>query len=122
MLIGVLVGINVSYDIFNFAVVSWSAVATGFLVFSLALGPGANSFLGKRIGQWFRNIGVSGRSTVIVLFALGAVVTFQFDAVPADLIADAASGGLLATLLYLIAYVLWAGEVSGWKGNQENND
>ncbi|ERG91319.1 MAG: hypothetical protein J07HQW1_01353 [Haloquadratum walsbyi J07HQW1] len=122
VLIGVLVGVQIVPDILSPFTVSWSAAITGFLAFSVALGPGANSSLGRQIGQWFREIGVTGRVAVIVVFALTTVVVFRFDAVPDALITDAASGGLFAVFLYLIIYILWAGEVSGWKSNRENSD
>lgn len=118
LLIAILIGVEVSPDVLSPATMSWPAAVTGFLVFSVALGPGANSSLGRRIGRWFRNIGVTGRFAVIVLFAIAAAITFRFDAVPNDLIADAATGGLLATFLYLSTYLLWTGEVSGWKRSQ----
>jgi len=122
VLIGILIGVEVGPDVLSPTTISWPAAVTGFLVFSVALGPGANSSLGRRIGQWFQSIGLTGRIAVIVLCAIAAVMTFQFDAMPNDLIADAANGGLFATLLYLITYVLWAGGVSGWKRSQENSD
>ena len=90
------------------------ALIVGFITFTAALGPIANTTLGARVGRWFRGIGAGGRAAVIVLFAVVVAVLFRIDAVPSDLIADAAVGGLLACVLYVLAYVLLAGEVSGW--------
>jgi len=121
LLIAILIGVEVGLDVISPATISWRAAVTGFLVFSVALGPGANSPLGRRIGRWFRNIGVTGRLVVIVIFTIAAVITVRFDTVPTDLIADAASGGLLSTFLYLITYILCAGGVSDWNLNREKD-
>lgn len=122
VLIGVLVGINFGFDVLSPETMSWPAVVAGFLVFSVALGPGGNSPFGRRVGQWFRDIGATGRLAVIGSFALSAIVMSRFNAVPYALIADAASGGLFACFLYLIAYLVLAKEVHGWKANQANGD
>ncbi|ERG99136.1 MAG: hypothetical protein J07HQX50_00278 [Haloquadratum sp. J07HQX50] len=122
VLTGALIGVSVGVDALSSATVSWPAGVAGFLIFTVALGPGANSSLGGQIGQWFRNISVTGRVAVIVLFMLITGVVLRFDAVPDALIADAASGGLLATLLYVIVYIAWAGEVSGWKADRDSGD
>jgi hypothetical protein len=119
---GALIGVSVGVDALSSATVSWPAAVTGFLIFTVALGPGANSSLGRHIGQWFRNISVAGRVTVIVLFILITGVVLRFDAAPDALIADAASGGLLAILLYVIVYIAWAGEVAGWKADRDGSD
>lgn len=122
LLVGVLLLIEVGSDWVSRSAISWPAAATGFLTFSIALGPGANTSLGERIARWFRNIGLSGRFVVIVLFAATVGVVVQFDSVLGALAADAASGGLLAVLLYLVVYVVLAGEVSKWKAVGERND
>ena len=122
VLIGVLVGIDVGFDVLSPENMSWFAVAAGFLVFSVALGPGSNSSLGRRVGQWFRDIGVTGRLVAIGSFALSAFILSQSATVPYALIADAASGGLFACSLYLIAYLVLAKEVHGWKASQANGD
>ena len=90
------------------------ALIGGFLTFTAALGPIANTTLGVRVGRWFRGIGKDGRAAVIVPFAVAVAAIFRIDAVPSELIADAAVGGLLACVLSVLAYVLLAGEVSGW--------
>ncbi|ERH07479.1 MAG: hypothetical protein J07HN4v3_03120 [Halonotius sp. J07HN4] len=120
VVIGVLIGIDIGPNVLPPASLSWPAAVTGFLAFSVALGPGANSSFGQQIGQWWRGIGVTRGIGAIVLFAVTAGVVTRFDAVPNALIVDAATGGLLATLLYLIAYIVRARGVSGWKDNSKS--
>jgi hypothetical protein len=115
-----LIGIDIGPNVLPPASLSWPAVVTGFLAFSVALGPRANSSFGQQIGQWWRGIGVIRGIGAIVLFAVTAGVVTRFDAVPNALIVDAATGGLLATLLYLIAYIVRARGVSGWKDNSKS--
>ncbi|WP_436347214.1 hypothetical protein [Natronorubrum sp. FCH18a] len=94
--------------------ISWPAVLVGFLATAVALGPGANSALGERVGQWFTRIGIGGRAVVIVLYAIGVVVLVRSDSIPSEPLVDVGYGVLLAGVLYVVAYVAWAGEVSGW--------
>jgi hypothetical protein len=68
VLIGALVGVQIVPDVLSPFTLSWSAAITGFLVFSVALGLGANSSLSRQIGEWFREIGVTGRVAVIGVF------------------------------------------------------
>lgn len=90
------------------------AFLIGFFAFATALGPLSRTTTGARIGDWFRRIGVGGRAAVIVLFAVVTVWAFTLESVPAATIADAAVGGLLACVLFLLIHVLLAGDVSGW--------
>ena len=122
VIIGVLIGIDIGPDVLAPASLSWPAAVTGFLAFSVALGPGARSSFGRQIGQRFRSIGVTGRVAVIVLFAVTVGVVTRFDMVPSALIADVATGGLLATLLYLVTYLICAGGVSGLTSNRKNSE
>ncbi|ELY77448.1 hypothetical protein [Natrinema gari] len=122
LLIGILTGVEIGPDILSPATISWPAAVSGFLVFTIALGPGSNSSLGRWVSQWFRSIGILRRVVVIVLFALTVGIVSRFDAVPNAQIADAASGGLLATFLYLVTYIVWAGGVSDWESNRENGN
>ncbi|GAB7019618.1 hypothetical protein [Halostagnicola bangensis] len=92
---------------------SWPAVIVGFVGFAAAIGPGANTALGRRIGQWFRRIGFAGRATVISLFAV-IVGTARVESIPNDLLADVGVGGVFACVLFLVVYIARAGEISGW--------
>ena len=95
------------------ASVSLPAVAAGFLLFAVAIGPGAASGFGTRVGRWFRGIGTTRRALVIVLFAVAVAVLYRFDWVPQALLGDAASGGLLAVAVFVVVHALWAGRVDG---------
>jgi hypothetical protein len=114
IIIAVLLTVTVATDFLSPSTISWLAVTVGFVVFAVAMGPAGNTSLGQRIGQWVREIGSSSRATAIILFAIAVGVIFQLDWIPVALISNAASGGLLAFILYTVAYVAWAGEVSGW--------
>lgn len=67
----VLVAGTVAGKLLRGAVVSWPALGVGFAVFALALGPGTQSALGARVGQWFRAIGTAARGALIVLCIVG---------------------------------------------------
>ena len=98
--------------------VSLPAVVAGFLLFAVAIGPGAASGVGKRVGQWFRGIGTARRALVIVLFAVTVAVLYRFDWVPRALLGDAASGGLLGIAVFVVLHALRAGGVDGWTTGQ----
>ena len=115
VVIAVLLAGSTVTDFLSPSTISWPAVIVGFVVFAIAVGPAAATSFGKQVGQWFRGIGFGGRATAIILFIIGVTVLFQIDSIPRALIDDAATGGLLALISYMIVYVAWAGEVSGWK-------
>ena len=96
------------------AVVSWPALWVGFAVFVVAFGPGTQSALGARIGQWFRAVGTAGRAAVIVLCIVFVTLLYRFAWVPDAVLSDFGSGGLLAVVCIMVVYVVGAGEVSGW--------
>ncbi|WP_277542281.1 hypothetical protein [Haloarcula laminariae] len=95
-------------------VTSWPAFAVGFLLFAVAVGPVANSPVGDRVGQWFRDIGLVGRVVVIGLFLAVVTVLSRTAWVPYALVSDAGTGGLLALVLYMVGYLARAGGVEGW--------
>lgn len=100
----------------------WPAVATGFVVFALALGPVANTAFGSRVGHWFREIGKRGRTVVIILFALTVAVVARTAPESMALLGDAAYGGLAACVVYTLIHVIVAGEVSGWRPDRPEPD
>ncbi len=95
-------------------VVSWPALWVGFAAFAVALGPGAQSAPGARVGQWFRDIGTAARGAVVVLFVVGYALLSRFAWFPDVVLSDFGSGGLLAVVCYMALYVARAGAVSGW--------
>lgn len=95
---------------------AWLAV--GFLAFVLAVGPVANSAVGARIGAWFRGIGVLGRATVIVGFAVAVVVVRSRVDVP-DAAVTSFAGGIIGGVALLVAlHLLQARTVEGWTGDR----
>jgi len=94
--------------------VSLPAAVAGFLLFVVAIGPGAASGVGKRVGRWFRGIGTAGRAVVIVLFFVAVAVLSRFNWVPMGTLGDGASGGLVAVALFVVVHAARSGEVSGW--------
>ena len=57
-------------SLFDLGTISWGWVAVGFVLTGIAVGPAGTTTAGKRFGQWFRNIGVTGRASAIILFAV----------------------------------------------------
>ncbi|WP_114576966.1 hypothetical protein [Saliphagus sp. LR7] len=119
VIIGLLIAITTTLDLLSPSTMSIPGVGIGFLTFAVALGPASTTALGTRIGQWFREIGAAGRATAIILFAIGVAITYRIEAVPNSLLHGIGTGGLLATLLYMTAHIISAGEVSGWKPNRK---
>lgn len=100
----------------------WPAFVVGFVLFALAVGPVANTSFGRRVGDWFRGIGVSGRAAVIMLFiGLVAVVARMLPDLM-ELLSDVANGGLAAVVLFTTLHLLVAGEVSGWRPDADSTE
>jgi len=119
LLLAALVLPRVVWGLYGGPHTSWLAIGVGVLVFALALGPVANTVLGGRVDRWFRGLGVAGRAVVIVLFAVAVYVAVWVGAVPEQWLADVGTGGLLAVLGYLAAFVTVSGGVSGWWARPE---
>jgi hypothetical protein len=100
----------------------WPAVLIGFISFAFALGPGANTAVGNRVGHWFRQIGNARRATVILLFVLVIATVSQLAPQLMLLLADVGYGGLAACVAFTILHVLVAGEISGWRPNRSSVD
>ncbi|SIQ88084.1 hypothetical protein SAMN05421858_0680 [Haladaptatus litoreus] len=111
----VLCSIGIVMNIFPSDSISWNWVVAGFVLFAVTLGPASNSSFGKRVGSWFRGIGVGGRVLVIVLYAVGvlwALLTFDL---PTARITSFIAGLWLAIVLFQLAHVADAGEIDEWK-------
>lgn len=93
--------------------VSTLAVALGFFVTVVAVGPVAHSSVGKVVGRWFRDIGKRGRATAIVAYAVGVWITNTVVGIPVEVF-HAGFGSLLAGAVFMLAHVLTARTVSGW--------
>lgn len=79
---------------------SW--LATGFVAFGLALGPGASTRAGVRIGEAFRSIAVAGRLAAIAGVAVLAWAASTVVRVPATETTSLAVGGLSAVVVYAV--------------------
>lgn len=119
VILSLLIAISTILDLLSLLTMSIPGVFLGFLTVAVALGPASTTALGTRIGQWFREIGAAGRATAIFVFAIGVSIVYQVEAVPNSLLHGIGTGGLLATLLYMITHIILVGEVSGWKPNQK---
>ncbi|WP_380676583.1 hypothetical protein [Salinigranum sp. GCM10025319] len=95
----------------------WSWVAVGFVALVVAAGPGANSTPGKRVGHWFRSIGVAGRAAVIVLFIISFWVVQTTFTIPPRPVVSFAAGIISAVPLVVAAHLLIAGRPTGWRAH-----
>ena len=93
---------------FLVATISVAWLAAGAVVFALALGPGADSTIGTRIGAWFRAIGTGGRLLVIAGFAVTIWTALAVLPLPRVLIHSFATGGLLAVAVIVLLQTVWA--------------
>ena len=91
---------------------SVTVAAAGFILFMLALPL-------KRVEDWFHRIGMGGR--VLFIFGVFAGVQLIAELAPelTPILADAATGGLLATMLYFTAFLARKRTVSGWTATRE---
>jgi len=100
----------------------WPAFVVGFVLFALAVGPVANTSFGRRVGGWFRGIGVGGRAAAIMLFiGLVAVVARMLPDLMV-LVGDIGYGGLAAMVLFTTLHLLVAGEISGWRPDADSTE
>ena len=95
----------------------WSWVVVGFVALVVAAGPGANSAFGKKLGHWFRSIGVAGRASVIILFFVSFWVVQTSFTIPARLVVSFGTGIISAVPLVVAAHLLIAGRPTGWRAN-----
>jgi hypothetical protein len=94
--------------------ISWTWAVVGFVSFAVAMGPARNTTLGRRVGEWFGNISVAGRGTVIVVFAIIVWWTMFTVDVPTVPVNSYVAGAWVAITLYTLAYLADAGEIDGW--------
>ncbi|MCO8254752.1 hypothetical protein NKF26_13175 [Haladaptatus sp. AB618] len=102
-------------SLFDLGTISWWWVAAGFVLTGTAAGPAGTTTVGKRFGQWFRDIGVTGRASAIILFAVVVWGTrFTVD-VPVVGVESFVAGMWVALILYLLAYIVKTREIDGWR-------
>ncbi|MBX0286891.1 hypothetical protein [Haloarcula salinisoli] len=98
--------------------VSLPIAVAGFVLFALAVGPGANSSIGQRVGQWFRDIGKHDRALAIFVFLVTMAVLSLVAEALVVVLADAAAGGMMAVALYVFVHAVRAGGVEGWMSDE----
>jgi hypothetical protein len=110
----VLFGISTAMDLYPYDEISWTWVAVGFVLCGFGMGPAGTTSLGKRFGQWFRGIGVAGRTVAIVLFAVVVWWTMFTIDIPSAKVDSFVAGMCLSLVAFLLAYLADAGEIDGW--------
>ncbi|NEU55744.1 hypothetical protein [Halorussus sp. MSC15.2] len=98
-----LLAVDVGIDLYDDGTVSWFWLAVGAVAWAAAAGPLASSAVGRRVGAWFRSIGIFGRGVVIVGFAAATwwlMGTFDPPTLPIE---SLVFGGMVG----LILQVLW---------------
>jgi uncharacterized membrane protein YhhN len=91
---------------------SLTVAAAGFILFLLAL-----PF--ETVENWFHRIGMAGRFLLIAGVFMGVQLVAELTPQLTPILVDVATGGLLATLLYFIAFLARERTVSGWTAARE---
>ncbi|EMA29345.1 hypothetical protein [Halobiforma nitratireducens] len=77
------------------------------------MGPVAQSPVGKRVGSWFRDIGVAGR---IVVMSILIVPTIELAVtLPSRIFVGLSAGFRSMIPVYVVGHLLVAGEIDGWQ-------
>ena len=95
--------------------VYWNWLLLGLVIGFIATGPLANSTIGKRVGTWFREIGMAGRAVCIISFAIVIFLSSSYVDVPSELVTSVGSGFMISVSLCVFMYVVYSGKVSRWK-------
>lgn len=111
LLILVWIPLNVGY----LQTIYWGWLLFGFVIGLVSVGPLANSPIGEQVGTWFRKIGVLGRAISILSFAVVVWIISGQVNVPSEIVTSAVGGFMVSLFLYLLLYLLYSGEISGWK-------
>ena len=90
----------------------------GFVAFVVAVGPGANSAFGARVGRWFREIGTPARAALILAFATAVFLVRTAVDVPRESVLGFVNGMFLGIVVSLVVFVASAGEIDGWTRNR----
>lgn len=109
-----LMWIPLAISLSPFDSISWTWGAVGFVLCGFGMGPAGTTSLGKRFGQWFRDIGVAGRTVSIVFFAVGVWWTMFTVDIPTVPVNSYVAGMCLSLVASLLAYLADAGEIDGW--------
>jgi len=91
---------------------SLSTVIVAFVLTTVALASEA-------VEDWFYRIGMAGRFLLIAGVFMGVQLVAELAPAGRPLLNDIATGVLLATLLYFIAFLARERTVSGWTATRE---
>lgn len=95
--------------------VSWPAVLAGFLGAVLTCVPTDQTAIGRRIIQWWRRTGTSGRLIVFICGSGSLGVLSYTDWVLREQFLSAMSGFFFAYLIYIFVFIAVADEaISDW--------
>jgi len=122
VIIAVFVAVAIFPDLLSPSTMSWPMFVVGFLSVPFAVGPIARTAFGRWVGRWYRRIGAVGRAIVIGLFMFAVLSVVRTGPLSSSLVRDFGVGGMVATFVYLIAHLMWAGTVSGWRVNWDETE
>ncbi|OYR55939.1 hypothetical protein [Halorubrum halodurans] len=111
VLVGVLALLWIPINLGSLRTIHWGWVGGGAAIGVVSVGPLANSRGGKRVGAWFRAIGVGGRLAVVLSFAAAVWIASNRVDVPSEIVTSAAGGFTISLVLFLLAYLIRWGEV-----------
>lgn len=99
---GALVTLSTAAYLYGEGDVALPFLAGGLVATLLAVGPGASSDFGRRVGVWFRGIGVAGRFAVIAAYAVAVYAALFVYRPPTVPILSAVLGLSLALDCYVV--------------------
>ncbi|MFC5277481.1 hypothetical protein ACFPM1_01670 [Halorubrum rubrum] len=111
VLVGVLALLWIPINLASLRTIHWSWVFGGVAIGLVATGPIANSRSGKRVGAWFRTIGVGGRLVVILSFAAAVWIVSNRVDVPSEIVTSAAGGFMISLVVYLLVSLIHSGGI-----------
>jgi hypothetical protein len=85
----------------------WPLVVAGFVSCVLIAGPLAKTSVGRRLEEWFRAIGIGGRATLIVLFAVGWYLIASTLDIPVEPVASVANGIFLWIVVFVPLQIVY---------------
>ena len=115
VLMGLLILVWLPLNLGYVRTIHWGWLLLGFIVGLVSMGPLANSAVGGRVGALFRKIGVLGRAISIISFAVVVWIVAGQVNVSSEIVTSSVSGFMMSILLYILLFLLYSGEVSGWK-------
>lgn len=111
VLVGLLALIWIPLNLASLRTIHWGWVFLGVLIGLVSTGPIANSRTGKRVGRWFRGIGVGGRLACILSFFVAVWLVSDRVDVPSETVTSAVAGFMLSLVSYLLVHALRSGRI-----------